>query len=120
MAMDDEPARAFRHVTPCREHKESEKRADAESHTPADIHGEDVGIEQDQGCPRTKRRADPETAVDGKRNLSSHARRNQLVNRRIDRGIFAAYANAGYCAAHGKTKEIPGERAHQRAAQVDA
>ena len=52
-------------------------------------------VEQHQRAERAHRRADPEAAVDGEIGPAAHARRDQLLDGRIDRGVFAADAGAG-------------------------
>ena len=41
---------------------------------------------------RAERRADPEAAVDDEVGPAAHARRDQFLDGRVDRGVFAADA----------------------------
>jgi len=95
-------------------------RPDQKGGTPAMLGIEHGRIEQHDRTERAERRADPERAVDDEIGPAAHARRDQLLNGRIDRGIFAPYAGTGQEAEKKKAPEIPRERRHGRRQQVDA
>ena len=114
LAVDRQPARAFGHVTARQQHGKSKQRADEKSRTPADVDRENIGIEQQQRRERSERGADPVAAVDAKIHLAANARGNQLVDRRIDRSVFAADAEAGDDPACRHACEVPRECGRQR------
>ena len=59
---------------------------------------------------RAQRRADPEAAVDHQIGPSAIARRHQLLDRRIDRGVLAADAGAGQKPEQRIACDAPGQR----------
>jgi hypothetical protein len=62
--MEDElPAGALGHVAADQQDPEAEDRAKAEGQAPAEVGGEPVGVEQDQGQGGPEHRAEPERAV---------------------------------------------------------
>ena len=107
MAVRDEPARAFRHETPQHHDAEPKQRADGEAQAPADIDGEARGIEQQDRRRRTHGGAEPVAAIDDEVDASAEPRRHQLVDRRIDGGVFAADPGAGQGAEKREAPEIP-------------
>ena len=114
MTVNDEPARAFGHIAAGGKDEETQNRADPESHSPAQIDGQERRIEQQQRRGGSRRRADPIASVDEQVDLPSHSRRYQFIDRRIDRRIFAANPEAGDPAARCHAPEVPGERCEKR------
>ena len=110
MAVNHQPARAFRNPHPHHEHHEAETRAGEIGQPPAEIGTDQRGIEQHDRADRAHRRADPEAAVDDEIGPSAIARRHQFLNRRIDRGVFAADAGAGEKPEQRVARDTPGQR----------
>ena len=119
VAMDHQPARAFRNPHPHHEHDQTEARTDQISQPPAMVRCEQLGIEQHDGGDRANRRANPETAVDHEIGPSAIARRHQFLDRRIDRGIFAADTCASQEAKQRITRHAPGQRRRSGRRQID-
>jgi hypothetical protein len=106
-AVGHEPARALRHVPAHQEDAEAQHAADGEGETPADIGRKDVRVEEDERGAGACHRAHPEAAVDHDVDAAAVARRHELVDGGIDRGIFAADAEPGDRAEEGKAPEAP-------------
>ena len=66
-------------------------------------------IEQDHRAGGANRRADPEAAVDDEVGPAAHARRDQLLDRRVDRRVLAADAGAGEETEETVAPEVPGQ-----------
>ncbi len=97
-AVDEQPARALGHVPAHEQDADAEDRAEAEGEAPAQVDREDVH-EQHVGAERAERRAEPVGAVDDQVDAAAHARRDQLVDGGVDRGVLAADAGSGEEAA---------------------
>ena len=110
MAVNHQPARTFRDPHPHHEHDEAETGAGEIRQPPAEIGADQRRIEQNDRADRAHRRADPEAAVDHEIGPSAIARRHQFLNRRIDRGVFAADAGAGEKSKQRVARDIPGQR----------
>src|SRR5687767_8316210 len=120
IAVDREPAWALRNEAAREEHRETERCADREPDTPADVDRENRRVEQHDGCRRTRHGAEPEASVDDEVHATAYARRNELVDRGIDRRVLAADAEAGERAEKTQRQEIRRERSEHRAREVDA
>jgi hypothetical protein len=120
VAVYREPARAFRDESAREQNEETERSANSEADAPADVDGKDARVEQNHRCRRSRDRPEPEAAVDDEVHASAHARRYELVDRRIDRRVLAPDTEAGDRAAQRKAREVPGKGREHRAAQVDA
>ena len=94
-AAREQPARALRHFAAHPQDGERQGGAEQEADAPALMRPEHARIEQHEAQQRTDRGADPEAAVDREVDPAAHARRDQLVDRRIDRRVLAADADAG-------------------------
>jgi hypothetical protein len=119
MAVGQQPARALRHVPPDQHDRDADRRAERERDAPAELGPEDARIEEREAQDGAERRAEPEAAVDREVDATAHARRDQLVDRGVDRPVLAADAEAGHKAERGEGPEIDRERAHRRAGEVD-
>ncbi len=104
-AVDEQPARALRHVAADEQDHEAEHDADAEREPPAEVGREHVRVEEEQRGKRAERGAEPVAAVDDQVDAAAHARRDQLVDRRVDRRILAADPRAREEARH---EQVPG------------
>lgn len=87
-AMRHQPTRRFRQPRAHQEDDQAERRADEKGDTPSPIRRQQGGIEKNDRGDRSHRGADPEAAVDDKISPAPVARRDQFLNRRIDRGVF--------------------------------
>ena len=110
MAVDHQPARAFGNPHPHHEHDQAETGAGEVRQPPAEIGADQMRIEQHDRAGRAERRADPEAAVDDEVGPAAIARRHQFLDRRIDRGIFAADAGAGQESKQRVAGDTPGQR----------
>ena len=108
--MQHQPARAFRDPPAQREDAEAEHRADPEGGPPAPIGRQQAGLQQHDRTQRPQRRPEPEAAVDRQIGAAAKARRDQLLDRGIDRGILAADAGAGQHPKYREAPEVPGQR----------
>ena len=77
------------------------------------------GIEQHDGGDRAHRRAEPETAVDDEVGPAAIARRHQFLDRRIDRGVFAADAGAGEETKECVARHAPRQRGCRGRREID-
>ena len=109
-AVDHQPARAFRDPHPHHEHHEAKAGAGEIGQPPAEIGTDQRGIEQHDGADGADRRADPEAAVDHQIGPAAIARRHQFLDRRIDRGVFAADAGAGEKPEQRVARDTPRQR----------
>ena len=117
--VDREPARTFGHPHAHEEDGKTEDRAGQERKAPSPLRRDERRIEQHDRDHGAERRADPETAVDREIKLTAVARRDQLLNGRIDGGIFAADAAAGEEAKQEEGEAVPGEPGQRRRDEVD-
>ena len=117
--MGHQPARAFRDEATQEENAQAETGTDAEGQPPAEIGVEPAGRQQLPAAGRAQRSAEPEAAADDEVGLRAKARRDQFLDRRIDRGVFAADAGSCEAAEHRKTAEIPGERGRRGGEQIE-
>ena len=117
--MDHQPARAFRNRHPHHEHDQAESGAGEVGEPPAEIGTDECGIEQHDRGDRAHRSADPEAAVDHQIGPAAVARRHQLLDRRIDRGIFAADAGAGEKPEQRVACEIPRQRGGRGGCEIE-
>lgn len=91
-AVDEQPARALGHVAAHEQDADPEQRPDRERQPPADVAGEEVGVEQEERADGAERRAQPVGAVDDQVHPPAHARGDQLVDGGVDRRVLAADA----------------------------
>ncbi len=117
--MRHQPARTFRNPQPHEENHQREAGADQESQSPAKFGIDHRRIEQHQRAERTNRCADPEAAIDDEVAPATHARRDQLLDGGVDRGIFTADAGAGDKPKECKTDNVPGPGGRRRRDQID-
>ncbi len=117
--MDHQPARAFRNPHPHHEYDQAEARANEIGQPPAMVRRKQLGIEQHDGGDRADRSTNPETSVDHEIGPAAIARRHQFLDRRIDRGVFAADTGAGQEAKQRITCHAPGQRRRRGRRQID-
>src|SRR5690242_2154074 len=118
--MRHQPSRAFGNKAADEENDKSHDAAQREGETPSDGDGKNVWVEHDERSERAQCRADPETAVDRKRREAAPPGGDQLIDRGIDRGIFAADASASQYTEGRKGPEIPGKSGRQCRHEIDA
>ncbi len=103
IAVGDEPARAFRNVATHQQHTEPEEAADPESEAPAEVWCDQARIEEQERSTGARHRSKPKAAIDDEVDATSISRRNQFINSRINRRVFAADTQASdgakYCEA---------------------
>src|SRR5215510_5868834 len=107
--MNHQPTRTFWNPAAKENHNETKRRADSKSETPTQPDWYPTRIEQHQRSGCTKCGTDPVRAIDDQINPSAHTCRNQFVNCRVDRSVFAADACAGQRAKECVAPEVPGE-----------
>ncbi len=73
-AVDEQPARALRDVAPHQQDGQAEDRADPEGDPPADVGGQQRGVEEDDRGHRAEDRAHPEGAVDDQVDAAANTR----------------------------------------------
>ena len=117
--MDHQPARAFRNPHPHHEHDEAEAGAGEIGEPPAEIRTDQRRIEQHDRAGGADRRADPEAAVDHEIGPAAIARRHQFLDRRIDRGVFAADPGTGQEAKQRITSDTPRQRRRGGRGEID-
>ena len=94
-------------------------RAEEEREPPADVGGEERLVEQHARERRAERGAEPVGAVDREVDPAARARRDQLVDRRVDRRVLAADAEAGEEAEDPERRGAPGEAGGDRGHEVE-
>jgi len=119
VAVDHQPARAFRNPHPHNQHDETERGTNEIGEPPAEIGPGHGGIEQDDRADGAERGADPEAAVDDKIGPAAVARRHQFLDGRVDRGVFAADAGAGEESKQHVARNAPGESGRRRRGEID-
>src|SRR5262249_55720373 len=107
MAMGDEPARAFRYPQAHDENDDAEHTADEKAEAPAESDGDPVGIEQEDGAGAAQSGTHPEPAIDDEIGPAAIAGRDQLLDGRVDGGIFAADPRTGQKSEEHEAPEIP-------------
>src|SRR5262245_27674484 len=90
MAVNEEPSRTFGNVPSNDQHDQPEEGTNAEGEPPSDVGGEDRLIQQKQCARGAPGRAEPVRTIDDQVDSAANSRRDQLVDRRVDRGVFAA------------------------------
>src|SRR5215213_7399907 len=75
-------------------------------------------VVQDERLRGAGRRAEPVRAVDDEVDRAADARRDELVDRRVDRGVLAPDAGAGEEPADREEQERPGEGGRRRRDEV--
>ena len=109
-AMQHQPARALRDPLAQHQDRETQHRADPERRAPPPIRRQQSRLQQHDRADRPERRADPEAAVDREVGAAAIARRDQLLDRRVDRRVLAADPGPGQRPEQREAPEIPGER----------
>ena len=92
-AVHDLPARALRQVPPHQQDHQAQHRADQEGESPAQAQVD--RLEEDERAERAENRTGPVRAVDRDVDSAPESGRDQLVDRRIDGGVFPADAHTG-------------------------
>src|SRR5262245_38939817 len=118
-AVRHQPAGGFRQPQAHEENHAAERGADEKRQSPAQIRRQQGGIEQHDRARRAQRGAEPEAAVDHEVGPAAVARRHQLLDRRVDGGVFAADAGAGEKAEQREAPEIPRQRGRRGGDEID-
>ena len=117
--MDDEPAWAFGNEGAQKQNAEGKDRTDKEGRPPAEFRIDVVRIKQDDRRKCARRAAEPERAIDGEVGVAAHASRDEFLDRRIDRTIFAADPRPGQQTKDAETRQIEGESGRRRRKSVE-
>ena len=88
--------------------------------SPADVHWEQVGVEQDGRQESTGRRADPPGTVDREIGVATNSRRDELINRGVNGRVLPTDACPGEEAAGGEPDKVEGEGRRDGGYKVDA
>jgi hypothetical protein len=72
------------------------------------------------GIQRTERGADPEAPVDHQVGVAAVTRGDQLLDRRVDRGVLATDAGSRQQAEQREHREVGGQRRGRRRGEVQA
>jgi hypothetical protein len=115
-AVDEQPPGALWDSAAHQEDEQPEQGTEAEREPPAEVGGEDRLVEQQQGEQATGGRPHPVAAVDGDVDLATVAGGDQLVDRRVDRGVLTADARPGEESAE---EEVPGSECEGRCHRGD-
>ncbi len=131
-AVDGQPARALRHVAADQQDEQPEQRTETESHPPADVLGQEVLVQEQQGQRCAGGGAQPVRAVDDQIDPAAQLLGHQLVDGRVDRRVLTADAGPGQepareevdrgggkCGEHGRD-EIHAKRHHEQPAPAEA
>src|SRR5260370_49855 len=107
LAVVHQPGGGSGNQTPHDDTDKAERGAGTIREPPAEIGADQLRIEQHDRDARTDRGADPEAAVDDKISPAAITRRRQFLDRRIDRGVFAADAGTGEESKQRIARDIP-------------
>jgi hypothetical protein len=118
--VDHQPARALRQGAAHDEDRDRQQGAEPERKAPAQVGGEDRGVEQDSREAGAERRTEPEAAVDREIDPAALLGGDELVDRRVDRGVLAADARTGEEAEEHERPEAECEGGRDRGDQVEA
>src|SRR5206468_9109563 len=88
---------------------QSKRRADSKRATPSQPDRQPTRIKQHNRRPGTERCPEPVGTIDHQIDAAADTRRNQFVDRRIDRRVFATDARACQCPKKSVARETPGE-----------
>ena len=102
--VDREPAGTLGNPHAHEKDDHAERRAGQEGEPPSELRIDQRRIEQRDRDQGAERRADPKAAVDHQVDMAAVARRDQLLDGRIDGGVFSADAASGE-----ETKQEEGE-----------
>src|SRR5690349_20464405 len=94
-SMHHQPAWAFRNVAPHENDGQSKDRAHTKAEAPADIHWEQVRVEQDGRQESPNRCTHPPGTVDREIHMATHTCRNELINRGVNGRVLTADTCAG-------------------------
>ncbi len=119
LAVDELPAWALRHVPPHQQHPQAQDDAEGEAEPPADVLGEDAGVQHHDGQQGAADRAEPVAAVDDEVDPAPVVGRDQLVDRGVDRRVLAADAEAGQEAEEEEPPGLEGDRGQRGRRQID-
>ena len=95
VTVGDQPARALWNPAAQDENNQPNRCADQERQPPAERGVDDVRIKQDGRATRRHGGANPKTSVDQKISPAAKACGNELLDGRVDGGVFAANAGTG-------------------------
>ena len=107
LAVRHQPARALRDVPAQVDDHQAHHRTDQEAEPPAPVIGSDVSSSKTRFADGADQRAGPIGAVDRDVDPAAVLGRDQLVDRRVDRGVLTADAHPGH------EPEEPGAREFQ-------
>jgi len=102
-----QPAGTLWQPHPHEEDHQRQGRAEQKRQPPAVFRIDQDRIEQQDGAQCAHGRADPEAAVDDEIGPSANSGGDELLDGRVDRGIFPADARAGEKAEQREAREIP-------------
>src|SRR6185312_11042022 len=92
---------------------------DEEGDAPARVGREHGGIEEHDGTGCADGRADPEAAVDDEVGPAPHARRDELLDGRVDGRVFAPDPGPGQESEKAEAPQVPGEGGGGGGRQID-
>ncbi len=118
-AVDEQPAWALRHVAAHEQHGQADHGAEHERQAPAEVRREDVRVQRQHRQQRATDAAEPVAAVDRDVHAPAVVLRDQLVDRRVDRGVLAADPHPRDEAHDEEPAREERDRRQQHAAEVD-
>ena len=119
IAVDHQPARALGDVAPQDQHRRADGGAETEGEAPGIRLRNPGRVQQQHRDARAQGRSEPEAGVDAEVDVTAHPPRNQLVDRRIDGGVFTADPGAGQRPEQAEAAEAPGERRGRRRGEIE-
>src|SRR6266566_1495293 len=108
-AMDHQPTWALGEIAPHEQDRQPKNSAHPKCQPPADVHWEQVGVEQDCCQDGADRRTNPPAAVDREIHMATNARRDQLINSGVNGCILSTDSRARQEATGGEPYEVEGE-----------
>src|ERR1700724_3459427 len=119
-AMGHHPTRRFRQPKAHEEDDEAEYSTNEKRQAPPQVRSERGGIEQHDRARRPEGGPDPKAAIDDEIGpAASITRRHELLDGRIDGGVFTADAGAGEESEERKTPKIPRQRGRRGGDEID-
>ena len=118
-AMDHQPTWALGQISPHEQDRHPKHGAHAKRQPPADVHGEQVRVEQNCRQDGADCRTNPPAAVDGQVHMAANSRRDQLVNGGVYSCILPTDSRARQEAAGGEPDEVGREGRGDGSQEVD-
>jgi len=117
--MRHQPARALGNPDSHEKNDGADHGADQEGKPPAVFGMQNGRVQHDDRAGRSRRRAEPEAAVDQEVGPAAHPRGDEFLNCGIDGRVFAADARASQEPEQPEAVNVPRKRGHPGGEEID-